>query len=52
MGIRGVWDVETVIMTAHRDDGLIVENENENVEIYAEEEAEPRTINISYEIRE
>jgi uncharacterized phage protein gp47/JayE len=51
MSLKGVWDVEDIFMTAHRIEGLIVENENENVEINSDEEAEPRRINISFVMR-
>jgi uncharacterized phage protein gp47/JayE len=51
VSLEGVWDVQDVILTAHRNDGSIIESENENIEISIEERAEPRTINISYEQR-
>jgi uncharacterized phage protein gp47/JayE len=50
--LEGVWDVQDVRMTAHREDGSIVESEVENIEISIEERAEPRTINVSFETRE
>ena len=51
VGIEGVWDAESIVLTAHRVDGSIMEIENENIEISNEERAEPRTINLSYETR-
>jgi uncharacterized phage protein gp47/JayE len=51
LSVRGVWDVENVLISAHRVGGEIVESERENIEISSEERAEPRTINISFETR-
>jgi uncharacterized phage protein gp47/JayE len=51
MSLEGVWDVEDIILTAHRVDGSIIQSENENIKISIEERAEPRTINLSYEVR-
>jgi len=51
VSLEEVWDVQDIILTAHRADGSIIEIENENIEISIEERAEPRTINISYETR-
>jgi uncharacterized phage protein gp47/JayE len=51
VSLEGVWDVQDIILTAHRADGSIIQSENENIEISIEERAEPRTINISYERR-
>jgi uncharacterized phage protein gp47/JayE len=52
VSIGGVWDVEDIVLTAHRVDGSIVQSENENIQISNGERAEPRTINISYETRD
>jgi uncharacterized phage protein gp47/JayE len=51
VSLDGVWDLQDVTITAYRDDGSIVESEKENIEISSEERAEPRNINISFEMR-
>lgn len=51
MGIEGIWDIRALKMTAHREDGSIIESEMQNIEISSEEKAEPRTINLTYEKR-
>jgi hypothetical protein len=48
---RSVRDVKNVRISAHRGEAEIVESEMENIEISSEERAEPRTINISFEMR-
>jgi len=52
LSLRGVWDVKNARITAHRVDGETLESEKENIEISSEERAEPRVINISFEMRE
>jgi uncharacterized phage protein gp47/JayE len=49
VSVEGVWDVKHITVKAIRDDGSILEIENENVEVSQEERAEPRTINISFQ---
>ena len=51
VGLKDVWDVEDIILKAHKIDGSIIQSENENIMISNEERAEPRNINISYEVR-
>jgi uncharacterized phage protein gp47/JayE len=50
--VGGVWDVKNVRISARRVEGEIVESERENIDISSEERAEPRTINISFEMKE
>ncbi len=52
LSVRGVLDVTDVIITAHREGVEVVESEKENIEISSEERAEPRTINVLFEIME
>jgi len=51
LNVRWVSDVTEVLITAHREEE-IVESEIENILISGEERAEPRTINVLFEIRE
>jgi uncharacterized phage protein gp47/JayE len=48
---EGVWDVQSLRMTALRSQSEIVESEQENLEITNEERAKPKNINISFETR-
>jgi len=52
LSVRGVWDIVDLRIMAHKVDGEIVESEKENIEINNDERAEPRNINILFEIRE
>jgi len=47
-----VWDVKDVRIEAQRAEGEIVESEKENIDIRNEERAEPRTISVSFEVRQ
>ncbi|MFQ5759118.1 MAG: baseplate J/gp47 family protein, partial [Candidatus Bathyarchaeia archaeon] len=51
LDVRGVLDVTDVLITAYREEEVF-ESEIENIVISSEERAEPRTINILFEIRE
>jgi hypothetical protein len=47
-----VWDVKDLRIEAQRAEGQIVESEKENIAISNEERAEPRTISVSFEVRQ
>ncbi len=51
LSVRGVFDVTNVIIAASREEEIF-ESEIENIAIDNEERAEPRTINILFEIKE
>lgn len=51
LNVRGVLDVTDVFITAYREEEVF-ESEIENIMISSEERAEPRTINVLFEIRE
>jgi len=52
LSVRGVLDVTEVLITAHREGVEVVESERENIMISNEERAEPRIINVLFEIKE
>jgi len=51
LSVRGVLDVTDVLIRAYREEEIF-ESEKENIEISSEERAEPRTINVLFEVRE
>ncbi len=51
VSVNGVWDVQDLKLTAYRSDGKIVESQQANLAISIEERAEPRNVNISFEVR-
>jgi uncharacterized phage protein gp47/JayE len=52
LSVKGVLDVTDVLITAYREEEISVESELENIIISSEERAEPRTINVLFEVRE
>jgi uncharacterized phage protein gp47/JayE len=52
VSLEGVWDVQDLRTIAYRFDGSVTENQQENLEISNEERAEPKKINISFQMRE
>jgi len=51
LNVRGIMDVSDILITAYKEEE-IVESEIENIEIGNEERAEPRAINVLYEVKE
>jgi uncharacterized phage protein gp47/JayE len=51
VSLEGIWDVKGIMVAAQRADGYITESELDNIDITGEERAEPRMINISFEVR-
>jgi uncharacterized phage protein gp47/JayE len=51
LSVRGVLDATDVLIAAYREEEIF-ESELENIEISSEERAEPRTINVLFEVKE